>query len=109
MFTVVKNQIATQPTSHETFANVSKIKGAEPLRFDKMLKTIVEQRRQRNSVSVFTKQAHQLNRDRNFQFLDIKIGSKESFIHPGLRDKYGRPPVIIDAKEFMKEFLAGDK
>ena len=80
-----------------------------------MLQSIVENKRKRNSMSVFSKPISDLERLKKFKYVDIKIGSRDaSFVNPGLREsKYGLirydGPPMMDASAYKQQFLAGDK
>lgn len=71
-----------------------------------MLQSIVENKRKRNSMSVFTKPIKDLEQLKKFNYVDIKIGSRDaSFVNPGLREsKYGLirydGPPMMDASAF---------
>lgn len=52
MYTVIKAQISTIPTSHEAYLEGKKSKEAEPQRFDKILQNLNAVQRKRNSMSV---------------------------------------------------------
>lgn len=113
MYTVIKNQVAIVPTSHDTFANASKLPGQDPPRFDKILQSIIT--RNRNASCNTGKQLTELEKIKRYKFVDIKIGSKEaSYLHPAMREsKYGPirydGPPIIDIPAYKQDFLKGDK
>jgi hypothetical protein len=99
MYTVIKNQVATLPTSHDSFANAKKLPGQEPPRFDKILQSIIT--KNRNSSYQTGKRLSELEQLKKYKFVDIKIGSRDqSVLNPGLRDskygpiRYDGPPMI---------------
>ncbi len=107
MFTVVKNQLADVPTTHEIHVNHPELQVTVP-RFDSLLKNLSIKRLDK-SRSMYKQRENPRRQKSYFEAIDFKIGSKHRDMTPnrlGFGVKYEGPP-MSNPKEDKLAFLKG--